>query len=99
MRAIAVVGAIAFLLGMLLLACGLWRTRAVQRWGAGAIAAAAIVVFIGQVADNRAIFAIAFAIYLVGLGPLGWKILTESDEEWARVPAPPSATPAEGSTA
>lgn len=98
-RAIAVVGAVSFVLGMLLLAYGLWRTGAVQPWMAGGIAAAAIAVFIGQVTDNRAIFAIAFAIYVVGLGPLGWRILTESDEEWARIPARPASTPARGSTA
>ncbi len=87
LRAVAVVGAVAFLLGVLLLAYGLWRARAVQPWMAGGIAAAAIVVFIGQVTDNRFIFVIAFAIYLVALGALGWRILTESDEEWARDPA------------
>jgi hypothetical protein len=98
-RAIAVVGGVAFTLGMLLLAYGLWRARAVQPWMAGGTAAAAIAVFIGQVTDNRVIFAIAFAIYLVGLGPLGWRILTESDDEWAHAPASPAATPARGSTA
>ncbi|MDQ3668735.1 MAG: hypothetical protein M3377_00400 [Actinomycetota bacterium] len=83
LRAIAIAGAVPFVLGMLLLASGLWRTDAVRPWMAGAIAAAAIVFLIGQVTDNRSIFAGAFAIYLVGLGPLGWRILTDSDEEWA----------------
>ena len=96
LRGVAVVGAVAFLLGVLLLAYGLWRARALQPWMAGGISAAAIVVFIGQVTDNRFIFAIAFAIYLVALGPIGWRILTESDEEWARDPARPAATPARG---
>jgi hypothetical protein len=91
LRAVAVVGAVSFLLGVLLLAYGLWRARAVQPWMAGGIAAAAIVVFIGQVTDNRFIFAIAFAIYLVALGPIGWRILTESDEEWALDAARPAA--------
>jgi Domain of unknown function (DUF4386) len=87
-RAIAVIGAVSFLLGALLLAYGLWRARAVQPWVAAGIAVGAIAVFIGQVTDNRTIFAIAFAIYLVALGPLGWRLLTESDEEWAREPQP-----------
>jgi len=90
-RAIAILGAVAFVLGMLLLAYGLRRTGAVKPWMAGGIAAAAIIVFIGQVTDNRVIFAIAFAVYLVGLGPLGWRILTESDEEWAGKPTQPAA--------
>jgi hypothetical protein len=91
LRAIAVVGALAFVLGILLLAYGLWRSGAVQPWMAGGIAAAAIVFFIGQVTDNRATFAIAFAIYLVSLGPLGWRILTVSDEEWTGKPTQPPA--------
>lgn len=97
-RAIAVVGAVAFLFGMLLLAYGLWRANAVQPLVAGLIAAAAVVFFIAQVTDNQMIFAIAFAIYLVGLGPLGWRILAQSDEEWALVSAGPTATPTRHST-
>lgn len=98
LRAIAVVGAVSFVLGMLLLAHGLWRSGAVPSWMAGAIAAAAIAVFIGQVTDNQAIFAIAFAIYVVGLGPLGWRTLTESDEEWARLPTRLPSAPAPGTS-
>jgi hypothetical protein len=97
-RAIAVVGAVGFLLGVLLLAYGLWRARAVQPWTASVIAVAAIAVFIGQVTDNRAIFAIAFVLYIVALAPLGKRILTESDEEWARESAPPAAAPAPSGT-
>ncbi len=83
LRGIAVVGAVSFLAGILLLSYGLWRTRAVQRWIAGGIAAAAITFFIAQVTDNRLVFVIAFALYLVPLASVGWKVLTESDEEWS----------------
>ena len=82
-RAIAGTGALAFLLGMLLLAYGLLRAQAVQWWVAAGVGAAAVIFLVGQVTDNRLIFAIAFAMYLVTLGPLGWRILTESDEAWA----------------
>jgi len=51
------------------------------------------------VTDNRFILAIAFAIYLVALWPIGWRILTESDEEWMRGSVRPVATAAGGSTA
>jgi hypothetical protein len=87
-RAIAVVGAVSFLLGMLVLAYGLWRTRAVPLWIALGVAAAAIVFFLGQVTDNPVAFAIAFALYLVTLGAVGWTILSGSDDDWAREPAP-----------
>ena len=83
LAAIARTGAIALLLGMLLLGYGAWRAQAVRPWLAGGIAAAAIAFLVGQVTDNRLVFAIAFATYLAALGPLGWRILAESDEEGA----------------
>jgi hypothetical protein len=82
-RGIAIVGAAAWLLGMSLLAFGLWSTRVVNPWMAGGVAAGAFVVFIGQVTDNRVIFAMAFIIYLLALGPLGWGVVRESDDEWS----------------
>jgi hypothetical protein len=93
--AIAVVGALTFLLGMLALAYGLWRTQAVWSWVAPGVAAAAIALFVGQVTDNRVIFAVAFAVYLVTLGPLGWTTLSKSDDEWAGEPAPTAVPPAQ----
>lgn len=87
-RAIAGVGALSFLLGMLVLAYELWRARAAAAWVALGIAAAAIVLFLGQVTDNSVVFAIAFALYLVTLAPQGWAALNESDEEWRETRRP-----------
>jgi hypothetical protein len=84
LRVIGGIGAISFLLGGLLLAYGLWRAGAVQPWIAGGVAAANIVLFIGQLTDNRAIIAIAGAIALIAFGAIGWRVLMESDEQWAR---------------
>ena len=42
LRAIAIIGALSFLSGMLLLAFGLWRDHAASRWMAAGLAAAAI---------------------------------------------------------
>lgn len=84
LRVIGGIGAISFLLGELLLAYGLWRAGAVQPWIAGGVAAANIVLFVGQLTDNRAIIAIAGAIALIAFGVIGWRVLMESDEQWAR---------------
>lgn len=88
-RAIAVVGALSLLVGMLVLAYGLWRTRAGHSWVAPGVAAAAIVFFVGQVTDSRVIFTVAFAAYLVTLGLLGRTVLTQSDDEWEGQPPTP----------
>ena len=71
------------MVGVVLLAYGLWRTRAVLPWMAGGVAAGAVTFFVGVATDNRIIFAMAFAIYLIALGPLGWRVLHESDDEWS----------------
>jgi hypothetical protein len=94
LAAIAGAGALALMLGMLALAYGAWRARAVQPWAAVGIAIGALVFFVGQVTDNRLIFAAAFAVYLAALGSVEWRILSESDEEWAGQPAPAAAAPA-----
>lgn len=86
LRVVAVVAAVSFLLGMMLLAYGLRRSRVERSWLAGGVAIAAALVFVGQVTDDRRIFALAFAAYLAVLGPLGLKVLSGSDEEWARAP-------------
>ena len=83
LRVIAVVAGISLLSGVLMLAYGTWRAEAAEPWTAGVMAVAAIVFFLGQVTDNSAIFAVAFATYLVALGPLGWKTFARSDDEWA----------------
>ena len=80
LRAIAIIGALSFLSGVLLLAFGYWRYRAASHWMAAGLAAAAITFFVGQVTDNRTVFAAAFAIYLLVLGPLGWATVRASDD-------------------
>ena len=80
LRAIAIVGGVSLLFGILLLVYGIWR--AVRPWTAAAMAVAAIFFFVGQVTDNRVIFVVAFVTYVFALGPLGWRILRESDEQW-----------------
>lgn len=94
LRAVAVVGAMAWAIGMLLLAYGLWQARRVRPLVSLGIAGAAITVFIAQATDNQTIFAIAFALYLLVLGPLGRRVLAQSDEEWAGESAAPTTAPA-----
>ena len=94
LRGVAVVAGVALMLGMVLLAYGLWRTRAVQPWMAALVAAGAIAFFVGVATDNRIIFAMAFVLYLIALGPLGWGVLQESDEEWSHGVASGSGSPA-----
>lgn len=83
LRVIAIVAGVSLLLGMLLLALGLWRTGVVQPWMASGVAGGAIAFLVGVATDNRVVFALAFALYLIALGPLGWRLLRESDDAWS----------------
>lgn len=98
-RVIAIVGAIGFLLGALLLAYGLWRARAVQPWMAGVIAAGRDRVLHRPGDRQPHHLRDPVPLYLVAFVPLDWRVLTQSDEEWAGKPRHAAATPVPGSTA
>ena len=91
LRAIGVVGALSWAIGMLLLASGLWQARRARPLVALIVVAGAITVLVGMATDKSVILAVGFALYLGSLGPLGWRILTQSDEEWAAAPTAPAA--------
>jgi hypothetical protein len=71
-------------LGVVVLAYGLYRARAVQSWMAAFIAIAAILLSIPTTAS--AVYIIGAAFLLVGVGSVGRLVLTESDEDWEHTP-------------
>lgn len=83
-RAIAVVAGVGSLLGMLILAYGIRQTRSASLMVSAGAAAGAIAFFVGVATDQQLVFALAFVVYLLAFGPLGWHVLRESDDEWAR---------------
>lgn len=78
---------LAFTIGLVVLALGLWRARAVHWSIAGALAAGAIVLQVGFFVGNEAsYFIVASAILFVALATMGRVVLTESDEAWEHTP-------------
>lgn len=78
---------LAFTVGLLLLALGLYRAHAVHWSTAGALGAGAIVLQIGFFVGNTAAwFIVASAILLVGFAAVGRMILTETDADWDHTP-------------
>jgi hypothetical protein len=75
-----------FAIGMVLLAAGLYRARAVQSWAAVLLAAGAVLNVVASVAYANWIGIVAAAFLLVGLGSIGRTVLTETDEEWEHTP-------------
>jgi hypothetical protein len=66
-------------LGTILLAVANYRTRVAPVWASVAIVLGGVV---GAFGSGKVISAITFAILLVGLGALGTRVLSMSDEEW-----------------
>jgi hypothetical protein len=63
----------AFTVGMLFLAAGLYRARAVQSWTAATMA-------------ENVVAIIGAAVLLVGFFQVGRMVLSESDEDWEHTP-------------
>ena len=76
----------AFAIGMLALAAGLYRARAVQSWMALFLVVGAVCVAVaGPVAANW-LMIVGSAFLFVGFGSIGRLVLTESDEDWEHTP-------------
>ena len=76
----------AFTLGMLCLAYGLYRARAVQSWMALFLGISAVLMAIGFPTADELVSIIGAAFLFVGLGSIGRMVLTESDEAWEHTP-------------
>jgi hypothetical protein len=77
----------AFTIGLIVLAMGLWRAKAVHWSTAAALALGAVVLQIAFLVGNTAgWYIVAAAILLVGFATIGRMVLTETDEEWDHTP-------------
>jgi hypothetical protein len=72
--------------GMVVLALGLYRARAVQNWMAGCIALGAIAINVGFAVASVTLTIVGSAIVFVGLASIGRMVLAESDEDWEHTP-------------
>lgn len=80
---------LSFFMGWILVAIALWRARVAPFWISAMLAAAPLSEFFGPEAVSPELM---FALFLIGLGYLGLKILRLSDKEWERG-ATPAAEP------
>jgi len=76
----------AFTLGILCLAYGLYRARAVQSWMALFLGISAVLLAIAFPMASELVSIIGAAFLLVGLGSIGRMVLSESDEAWEHTP-------------
>jgi hypothetical protein len=91
--------ALAFPLGVLVLGIGLYLARAAAAWEASLVAIPFAVGIVSEIAYGPRIIPIVTSIlFLIGLGSIGRRVLTESDEEWEHTPEIGGMRPATGST-
>lgn len=73
---------------------GLYLGRVVPTWQAALIALSVPVVFVGDIAYVKFVTIIGAVAFLVGLAPLGWRLLTQTDDEWESARLEGEARPA-----
>jgi hypothetical protein len=76
----------AFMVGIVLIAFGLVQARAMQAAWALCLAAGAVLLGIGAIAESELVAIVGAAVTLVGMGSTGLMVLRESDEEWEHTP-------------
>lgn len=72
--------------GIFVMAVGLVRAQVVAPWTAFALMLGAVAIDLGFPAGMAALIIAGSALMFVGMAPIGYEILTESDEEWAHTP-------------
>jgi hypothetical protein len=76
----------AFTVGMIFLAIGLYKARAVQSWMCAFIAISVICLAVGGPAAIDWLMIVGAAFLFVGLGSIGRLVLSESDQDWEHTP-------------
>jgi hypothetical protein len=72
------------LLGTLLLAIALWRTRSAPRLAAALIIVFLVVDAVGAIGGIKAVNLVAHSLLIVGSGWIGLRVLSMTQEEWGR---------------
>lgn len=80
-------------IGLVAMSYGLYRARVVRTWVAGALGLGAVLFAVALPTGVAVLFAIGLAAMVIGMAPIGWRMLAESDERWEH-PALPAAHPA-----
>ena len=82
--------------GFIILAAGLYRTKAVDWWMSALIALGALGIALAAPFASIAVGVIGSALLLVGLGSVGMLVLRESDTDWEHTPEYHGMRPATG---
>ena len=68
--------------GLVAMSYGLYRAQAAATWAVGALGLGALLFAVALPTGSAVVFAIGLAALLVGMAPIGWEVLGETDEQW-----------------
>lgn len=80
-------------LGLVTMSYGLYRARLAPMWTTGALALGALLFAVSLPSGSELVVTVGLAAMVVGMAPIGWKVLSETDDQWAHPPRL-SASPA-----
>jgi hypothetical protein len=83
--------ALLFPIGWIALAGGLYRARILPAWQPALIGLGIVGVFAGDLAYTKWLSVAGALLFFIGAAPLGWRLLTQSDEEWETGRVAPTA--------
>lgn len=61
---------------------GLYRAQVAATWAAGALGLGALLFAVSLPTGSAVLFAVGLAALFVGLAPIGWEMLRETEEHW-----------------
>jgi hypothetical protein len=68
--------------GLVAMSYGLYRAQLVPRWATGALGLGALLFAASLPTGSAVVFAFGLAAMVVGMASIGWKVLSETDEQW-----------------
>jgi hypothetical protein len=72
--------------GLVDMGYGLYRAQVVPTWAACAVGVGALLFAVSLPTGSAVVFAVGLVSMVVGVVPIGWKVLVETDEQWEHPP-------------
>jgi len=72
--------------GLVAMSYGLYRARLAPPWTAGALGLGALFFAVSLPTGSAVVFAVGLTAMVVGMAPIGLRVLSETDEQWAHPP-------------
>ena len=67
-------------IGLVAMSYGLYRARVAPTWTAGTLGLGALLFAVALPTGSAVVFAVGLAAMVIGMAPIGWKVLGETDE-------------------